>query len=64
MQCETYHSAQKMKFSTKDFFSKCDQIHSAVPCGFGQIYRRNPSLETLFVCAVLSKVKVKVKLIQ
>ena len=27
-------TAQKMKFSIKDFFSKCDQIH----CGFGHIY--------------------------
>ena len=23
---ETVHTAQKMKFSIKDFFSKCDQI--------------------------------------
>ena len=22
------HNSQKMKFSIKDFFSKCDQIHS------------------------------------
>ena len=29
-----FHTAQKMKFSIKDFFSKCDQ--SAVSCGFGQ----------------------------
>ena len=27
-------TAQKMKFSIKDFFSKCDQIR----CGFGHIY--------------------------
>ena len=25
------HAAQKMKFSVKDFFSKCDQIHSFLP---------------------------------
>ena len=29
-------TAQKMKFSIKDFFSKCDQI--AGNCGFGHIY--------------------------
>ena len=29
-------TAQKMKFSMKDFFGKCDQ--STVNCGFGQIY--------------------------
>ena len=27
IQCEAYHSA-KMKFSTKDFFSNCDQIQN------------------------------------
>ena len=30
-------TAQKMKFSIKDFYSKCDQIS-----GFGHIYWRNP----------------------
>ena len=29
------NTAQKMEFSIKDFFSKCDQIHSY---GFGCIY--------------------------
>ena len=29
-------TAQKMKFSSKDFFSKCDQILSN--CRFGHIY--------------------------
>ena len=36
-----YHTAQKMKFSIKEFFSKCDQIRSflfSVSCGFGHIY--------------------------
>ena len=31
------HTAQKMKFSIKDFFSKCDQVSL-----FGHIYWRNP----------------------
>ena len=30
-----YNTAQKMKFSIKDFFSKCGQ--STVSCGFGHI---------------------------
>ena len=33
------HTAWKMKFSIKDFFSKCDQI--AGNCRFGHIYWRN-----------------------
>ena len=33
-------TAQKMKFSFKDFFSKCEQIRGT--CGFGHIYWRNP----------------------
>ena len=32
-------TAQKMKFSIKDFCSKCDKIPSY---GFGHIYCRNP----------------------
>ena len=43
-------TAQKMKFSIEDFFSKCDQIrsklriwsHLLVNCGFGHIYWRSP----------------------
>ena len=35
-----------MKFSIKDFFSKCDQTvnvtKSAVSCGFGHTYGRYP----------------------
>ena len=32
-------TAQKMKFSNKNFFSKCDQIRSSY--GFGYIYWRD-----------------------
>ena len=31
-------TAQKMKFSTKDFFSRCDQFLSFLQTGFGHIY--------------------------
>ena len=39
-------TAQKMKFSIKDFFSKYDQ--TAVSCGFGYINRSNPKWKTSF----------------
>ena len=42
---------KKRKFSTKDFFSKCDQI--TVSCTFGHLYQRNPWWKTSFCfCAV------------
>ena len=43
------HTAEKVKFSIKDFFSKCDQ--TAVSCGFGHIYWRNPLMENFIFCA-------------
>ena len=33
-------TAQKIKFSIKDFFSKC--VQTALNFGFGHIYWRNP----------------------
>ena len=39
-------TAQKMMFSIKDFFSKCDQIEN---CRFGHIYWRNPFRKTSFL---------------
>ena len=39
-------TAEKMKFSNKDFFSKYDQIWSLV--GFGHIYWRNSYWKTSF----------------
>ena len=38
------YTAQKIKFSIKDFFSKCNQIRSKL-----RIYYRNPSRNTFFV---------------
>ena len=37
------YTAQKLKVSIKDIFSKCDQIHR-----FGHIYWRNPWWKTSF----------------
>ena len=45
-----YSTAQKMKFSIKDFFSKCDQI-----CRKLRIWshlRKNPLMENFIFCAV------------
>ena len=42
---QAIYTLQKMKFSVKDFFSKCDHIRS---CGFGHIYWRNPSRKPWF----------------
>ena len=42
----TICKAQKLKFSIKDFFSKCDQIRSFLR--FGHIYLRNPWWKTSF----------------
>ena len=39
-------TAQKMKFSIKDFFSKCDQIRRFLQ--IGHIYWRNPLWKTSF----------------
>ena len=57
-------TAQKMKFSIKDFFSKCNQ--STWNCGFGHIYWRNPWWKTLFFVEweslkTIWKVKLKTK---
>ena len=44
-------TAQKMKFSIKDFLSKCDQ--TAEKCGFGNIYWRKPLIEHFIFCTTL-----------
>ena len=48
------YTAQKMKFSIKDFFSKCDQIRS-----FLQIWShllKKSLMENFILCAVLSNI--------
>ena len=45
------YTAQKMKFSVKDFFNKCDQI-----CSFLRIWShllKKPLMENFIFCAVL-----------
>ena len=42
------HTARKMKFPIKDFFSKCDQIRNF---GFGYIYWRKPNGKLQFLCS-------------
>ena len=43
------NAAQKMKFSAKDLFSKCDQI--TVPCGFGHITEEILDEKLHFLCS-------------
>ena len=45
-----YNTAQKMKFSIKGFFSKCDQIRRKLRSG--HIYWRNPNAKLHFLCSV------------
>ena len=47
----TPFSAQKMKFSIKDFFSKCDQIHRKQPI-WSQLMKKS-LMENFIFCAVL-----------
>ena len=49
-------TAQKIKFSIKDFFSKCDQIPT-IFCGFGHIYWINPKWKTSFFLCSMNQVK-------
>ena len=49
------HTAQKIKFTIKDFFSKCDQI-----CSFLRIwshFQKKPLMKNLIFCAVLNSVQ-------
>ena len=47
------HTAQKMKFSIKDFFSKCDQIRSKL--GIWSHLLKRSLIENFFFCAVSLK---------
>ena len=47
------HTAQKMKFSIKDFFSKCDQIRSFL--WIRSRLLKKSLMENLIFCAVLSE---------
>ena len=40
-----------LKILRKDFFSKCDEIHSFGHTGFGHIYYRNPNGKLHFLCS-------------
>ena len=54
---DQHFTAQKMKFSIKDFFSKCDR-KSAVSDGRAYIYWRNPFLYSVlsFICLLFSEI--------
>ena len=46
-----YYTAQKIKFPIKDFFSKCDQIHSFLR--LWSHLRKKSCMENFIFCAVL-----------
>ena len=48
MSMKLSYTAQKMKFSIKDFFSKCVQICS---CGFGHITEETVNGKLPFLCS-------------
>ena len=48
---KTHFTAQKMKFSIKDFFSKCDQIRSFLRIWSNLL--KKSSLENFIFCAVI-----------
>ena len=48
--CKFIHTAQKMKFSMKDFFSKCDQIRKKLRI-WSHLLKKY-LMENLFLCAV------------
>ena len=49
--CKFIHTAQKMKFSMKDFFSKCDQIRKKLRIWS---HLRKKSLMKNFICCAVS----------
>ena len=57
LSCYIFNTAQKMKFSIKDFFSQVTK--PAVSCRFGHIYRRNPQWKTSFFVQYFLDVQVK-----
>ena len=46
------HTAQKMKFSIKDFFSKCDQIRScavSTQSGLANVQKASKEVPSIYV---------------
>ena len=57
---DTPHTAQKMKFSIKDFFSKCDKIRSFLQI-WSQLLKKSLMENFIFVqcqisCSIYSKI--------
>ena len=50
------YTEQKMKFSIKDFFSKCDQIRRKLPI-WSHLLKKS-LIENFIFCAVLDMLKV------
>ena len=48
----SFNTAQKMKFSIKDFFSKCDQIHSFLRI-WSHLLKKSLLENFIFLCSVI-----------
>ena len=54
----TWETAQKMKFSNKDFFSKCDQTRSLLLI-WSQLLKKSLMENFIFLCSAISKCTVR-----
>ena len=55
----TKYTAQKMKLSIKDFFSKCDQIRRKLRIWSNLL--KKPLMENFIVCAVMMKFSMTIQ---
>ena len=55
----TKYTAQKMKLSIKDFFSKCDQIRRKLRIWSHLL--KKPLMENFIVCAVMMKFSMTIQ---
>ena len=57
-QTKSTNTAQKMKFSIKDFFRKCDQIRSFLQI-WSHLLKKSLMENFAFLCSVKEKKKIK-----
>ena len=53
-----YVTGQKIKFSVKDFFIKCDQIHKK-PLIWSHLLKKSLIDNFIFLCIVLEEIELK-----
>ena len=57
--CVTFFTAQKMKFTIKGFFSKCDQIRSFLRI-WSRLLKKSLMENSIFCAVLLGKMSKKV----